>query len=125
MSLDVALLDRAISTSFLKSLCKELSESMVGSSGIQFFTRLYLGEQCHWTQNQSKLAILVPNVAKKIFKRCYKFSHSMNHYSCWKKLSYYLRELEITSQHFQFKTSAIAYSNNEGLNFQNHTECTG
>ena len=47
MSLEVALLDRAISTSFLKSLCKELSESMVGSSGIQFFTRLYSGEQ--WT----------------------------------------------------------------------------
>ena len=94
VSLEVALFYRAISTSFLKSLCKELSESMVGSSGIQFFTRLYLGEQCHWTQNQSKLAILVPNVAKKIFKRC-------------------------------LETSAIAYSKNEGLNFQNHTECTG
>ena len=45
VSLDVALLVRAISMSFLKSLCEELSESIVGSSGIQFFTRLDSGEQ--------------------------------------------------------------------------------
>ena len=31
---------------FLKSLCEELSESMVGSFGIHFFTRLDSGEQC-------------------------------------------------------------------------------
>ena len=37
--------------SFLNSLCEEVSESMVSSSGIQFFTRLDSGEQwgvqCH------------------------------------------------------------------------------
>ena len=36
---------RANSMSFLISLCEELSEAMVGSSGIQFFTRLDSGEQ--------------------------------------------------------------------------------
>ena len=46
VNLDVALLVRAISMSFLNSLCKELSEYMVGFSGIQFFTRLDSGEQC-------------------------------------------------------------------------------
>ena len=45
VNLDVALLIRAISMSFLNSLCEEVSESMVSSSGIQFFTRLDLGEQ--------------------------------------------------------------------------------
>ena len=40
VNLDVALLVRAISMSFLNSLCEEVSESMVSSSGIQFFTRL-------------------------------------------------------------------------------------
>ena len=51
VSLDLALLVRAISMSFLNSLCKELSESMVGFSGIQFFTRLDSGEQCLAHQN--------------------------------------------------------------------------
>ena len=46
VNLDVALLVRAIFMSFLNSLCEEVSESMVGSSGIQFFTRLDSGEQC-------------------------------------------------------------------------------
>ena len=46
VSLDVALLVTAISMSFLKSLCEELSGSMVGSFGIHFFTRLDSGEQC-------------------------------------------------------------------------------
>ena len=46
VSLDVALLVRAISMSFLNSLREEVSESMVSSSGIQFFTRLDLGDQC-------------------------------------------------------------------------------
>ena len=40
VNLDMALLVRAISMSFLNSLCEEVSESMVSSSGIQFFTRL-------------------------------------------------------------------------------------
>ena len=44
VSLDVALLVRAISMSFFKSLREELSEYMVGSSGIQFFHKIRLGE---------------------------------------------------------------------------------
>ena len=43
----MALLARVKSKSFLRSSYQGLSEYVVGSSGIQFFTRLYLGEQ--WT----------------------------------------------------------------------------
>ena len=42
----MALLARVKSKSFLRSSCHGLSEYMVGSSGIQFFTRLDSGEQC-------------------------------------------------------------------------------
>ena len=41
----MALLSRVKSKSFLRSSCQGLSEYVVGSSGIQFFTRLDLGEQ--------------------------------------------------------------------------------
>ena len=42
----MALLARVKSKSFLRSSCQGLSEYVVGSSGIQFFTRLDSGEQC-------------------------------------------------------------------------------
>ena len=41
----MALLARVKSKSFLTSSCQGLSEYVDGSSGIQFFTRLDLGEQ--------------------------------------------------------------------------------
>ena len=59
VNLDVALLVRAISMSFLNSLCEEVSESMVSSSGIQFFTRLDSGEQCPQTRWPQIYAYLV------------------------------------------------------------------
>ena len=42
----MALLARVNWKSFLKSSCQGLSGYVVGSSGIQFFTRLDSGEQC-------------------------------------------------------------------------------
>ena len=43
----MALLARVKSKSFLRASCQGLSEYAVGSSGIQFFTRLDSGEQWH------------------------------------------------------------------------------
>ena len=47
----MALLDRVKSKSFLRSSCQGLSEYVVGSSGIQFFTRLDSGEQWYQLSN--------------------------------------------------------------------------
>ena len=48
----MTLLARVKSKSFLRSSYQGLSEYVVGSSGIQFFTRLDSGEQCPRRKNR-------------------------------------------------------------------------